>query len=352
MNRISTFIFIFLLPISVLGNHPYKINLNKEDDNLRGKVSVVIEQITDFGRAFILVKNYNDKGMLVRANYYEPKDTSYLKLDTINLFLARSELHEYETNGKLLKTKVISVKYEHMEYTKQNYYDKNDSLIAIVTSKISKDSIEKDSTNIYYSNYKDSLIEVTVNNKFDTITKRVIFRNSNGNLLKILTKESDNNCLNSKNYYYDKIGNLITFIETEFSEDKNDNCEASIIKTYIYDEYHRIIYLEYSTNINSIKREISTYEYDLKGLISNNSTYYYSEDKIKGYEKSKLDENNDYKTLIKEYFYTDNNIVNIHSEEIIYKNKYDENWNWVESRIFRNEVENNCRKRIIKYTEW
>jgi hypothetical protein len=366
LNKIFTFIFVFVLPISLFGNHPYNINLNKDDDNLRGKVSVVIEQIKDFGIPFIIVKRFNEKGMLVRANYYEQNDTSSdLNLDTTNLFLARFEVHEYKPNKKLLNTKAIDFKYGYREYNKQNYYNTNDSLIAIVTTIITKDSIEKDSTNIYYSNYKDSIekdstniyysnykdsiVEFTVNNTYDTVTKRVINRNLNGTVNMILTKEINKSDLNRKEYYFDKKGNLITLKETEISEDESDICENSIVTTYIYDEYSRIIYAEFTTNINSTERKIGIYEYDINGLMSSNSIFYYSQDLIQGYSKSTLDENNNYKTLLNEYSYIDNNLVDIISEEIIYKYKFDKNWNWTESKEFRKGAQENYKKRIIKY---
>jgi hypothetical protein len=83
--------------------------------------------------------------------------------------------------------------------------------------------------------------------------------------------------------------------------------------------------------------------------MSSNSIFYYSQDLIQGYSKSTLDENNNYKTLLNEYSYIDNNLVDIISEEIIYKYKFDKNWNWTESKEFRKGAQENYKKRIIKY---
>ena len=318
---------------------------------MRGKVSVVIEQIEDYGRPFIIVKSFNEKGMLVRANYYEQNNTSSdLKLDTTNLFLARFEIYDYKSNIKLLKTRATNFKNEYMEYTKQNYYDTNDSLIAIVTTRKTKDSIEKDSINIYYSNYKDSVIEITVNNSYDTITKKIIIRNPNGTLSKIIAKENKDECSTQKEFIYDTKNNLLAEKNIEISDDSNEICNSSYSASYIYNKNNQLVYKENITTINNTTRKTFVYDYNIEEFITNETCYFYFDNILQGYTKSTFDKYKNYLSIqFIDFYYSENNTVKILEDEISHKFKYDAQGNWFEYKEFRNRVQKNYKKRIIKY---
>lgn len=365
MNK-SISIVIILFSFLLISWHPYRPNLDKKNDNLKGNVKTLIEYVWDCGDKFIIVKEYNKNGKLIEIKYYGLSnfednmvygsfpDSIKSLTDTNKLLLLYIDKYEYSASGNLNRHKRFDVKENTYYYISSLYYNEKDSLIAISNIRFQeKDSILTDSTNIYFSYYKNTTTKTIVNNSMDTVMLVTYYFNKQGSIDSTVTyKEKNCNCLSTERYIYDEFGRLR--LKTKIGKPKYsfDNCNIER-EISTFNEYGNIIKEEYinEDEFDNKRKEI-IFEYDTLKKIKKILNFNYEYNILDSFSESLYNGNNDYTNwyAVDYYIDDDNILVEIPTKEsCIYE--YDSNGNWTKVKRYRMGQLDSEDKRIINYYE-
>jgi hypothetical protein len=337
----------------MFSNHPYAANLKKDDDQLKGPVKLVIEQIMHWNSLRIAVKKFNDSGMLTTVHYFERENSDSKDiLDTTGLKLVAIEKHEYSSKKLLLSSHYTDYIFcNKTEHSRKYFYDSNDSLSAIVINVVQTNKAELDRTNFYYKHFKDSVIEITVNNKKEIINRKTIHKNENGTLSNIVTIKPNGECATIEEFLYDKNGNAITILKSETPIDSFSDCKTYDKYNFVFNRDNKLISEEHIQRINNIKRVVIIHNYDSNGSKTKDLIFQYIDDNITSYVECAFNKNNDCSNLIMYEYFRYDKPVQISQESIKYTYQYDQNGNWTEKREYRNgePIESNHKVRKITY---
>lgn len=269
------FIILIGLSVGLMSWHPYEPKMTLKEKELRGKVALVVENVSHWGHRCIVYQKYNKKGNLDEIRYYIPRqimiddsvfgkipesvNENYRGLDTNMFRLGYRFVYSYNQNGKLINSKGITpgdtVFWEH-----SFQYDSYDSLVKIVY-RYYHDGILNDSTveKKHYEHGHGFLIMTAFHNNPDSAYSSIRLFDRDGRVKSIFYIEGFNNRreIKGETYEYKRKGNIIRreYYKTDL------NCKNEIIIRISYEKWRRnllrrektINYCDYYEPMNGIE---------------------------------------------------------------------------------------------------
>lgn len=366
MMKYRRYISIIILSGLLISWHPYKPNLDKIDDNLKGPVKTVIEDVWNWGDKDIVVKEYNRSGKLKEIKFYGLStfedsiilgsfaDTILNLTDTNKLHLLYKNTYEYSASKKIIKYRRINELKNKTDFWSELNYDINDSLVSIIEYVNNEnDSIVIDSTNIYYNIHNTTLEKTVVNNSLDTVLEKEYFFNSQGKVDIIITKDYKySDCVETERFIYDEYGRISHKIKTGKPEYDFIYCDCER-RIFIYNENNQIIKNEYirEAEYDTIRKEV-IFEYDSLGNINKEIKFNYESNTLDLFSETIFNRNKDYiDWYAVEYFINKENIlIDIPTKEKC-EYTYDSFGNWITVKRYRKGKLSSEDKRIIQYYE-